>query len=187
MAETGEKFLLRQRRQSCGRNWQRQKQKSQSCGRNWRKVPSTAETEDKPTLQRLSLNLDSMFAHKPDQIELQLDWSQLPYSEYLSLVPQEVAQPSITQKAHYIKLATPLGSWDQDGENEIFLLHKCVSKSLPKKVSKRSQRYHSRILWRNITATLQQNSVTEFCDRILQQRYNRTVSQQNFVAEHNNI
>ena len=35
-AETGEKFLLRQKLE-----------KSLFCGRNWRKVPSTAETEDK--------------------------------------------------------------------------------------------------------------------------------------------
>ena len=28
------------------------------------KCPSTAETKDKPTLQRLPLDLDSMFAHK---------------------------------------------------------------------------------------------------------------------------
>ena len=33
------------------------------CGRNWRKVPSTAETEDKPTLQRLPLDFNSMFTH----------------------------------------------------------------------------------------------------------------------------
>ena len=39
--------------------------------------------------------------HKLDQIELQLDWSQLPYSEYLSPVPQEAAQPDITKKAYY--------------------------------------------------------------------------------------
>ena len=62
-------------------------QKSQSCGRNWRKIPSAVETEDKLTLQLLPLDLDSTFAHKPDQIELQLDWSQLLYSENLDLVP----------------------------------------------------------------------------------------------------
>ena len=39
-------------------------QKSQTCGRNWRKVLSAAEIEDKPILQRLSLDLDSTFAHK---------------------------------------------------------------------------------------------------------------------------
>ena len=38
-------------------------EKSSSCGRNWRKVPSTAETEDKPTLQRLPLDFNSMFTH----------------------------------------------------------------------------------------------------------------------------
>ena len=39
--------------------------------------------------------------HKADQIELQLDQSQLPYSEYLGLIPQEAAQPDLTKKAHY--------------------------------------------------------------------------------------
>ena len=38
-------------------------EKSSFCGRNWRKVSSVAETEDKPTLQRLSLDLDSTFVH----------------------------------------------------------------------------------------------------------------------------
>ena len=38
-------------------------EKSSFCSRNWRKVPSMAETEDKPILQRLPLNLDSTFAH----------------------------------------------------------------------------------------------------------------------------
>ena len=32
-------------------------QKSQPYGKNWRKVPSTVETEDKPTLQRLPLDI----------------------------------------------------------------------------------------------------------------------------------
>ena len=44
----------------------------------------------------------------------------------------QVAAQQNTKKAHYIKMATPLGSWDQDGENEIFLHCKHVSKSLPK-------------------------------------------------------
>ena len=39
-------------------------EKSSFCGRNWRKVPFAAEIEDKPTLQRLPLDLDSTFAHK---------------------------------------------------------------------------------------------------------------------------
>ena len=101
--ETKEKFLLRQKHQSCDRNWQRQKQKSQFCSRNWRKVLSAAETEDKPTLQLLPLDLDSMFAHKPDQIELQLDQFQLLYSENLDLVPQEAAQPNITKRPTILK------------------------------------------------------------------------------------
>ena len=114
--------------------WQKL-EKSSFCGRNQRKVPSTAETEDKhhvlPTVSVLLVD-EAQFAHKSDQIELQLDRSQLHYSEYLGLILQEVAQPDTTKKAHYIKLATPLGSQDQDGENEIFLPRKHVSKSSPK-------------------------------------------------------
>ena len=99
-------------------------------------------------------------------------------------------------------MATPLGSWDQDGENEIFLPCKHVSKSLPKqdmqmflnlssytlrKVSKTSQQSYSRILWQNIAATLQQDSaVAEFCGR-MQQCYSRTVPQQNSVAKCGNV
>ena len=56
-----------------------------------------------------------------------------------------------------------------------------------KKVSKTSQQHHSGILWWSITTPLQQNSVAEFYGKILQQRYNRTVSQQNSVAEHSNV
>ena len=40
---------------------QQKLEKSSFCGR---KVPFAAETKDKPTLQRLPLNLDSTFAHK---------------------------------------------------------------------------------------------------------------------------
>ena len=39
-------------------------EKSSFYNKNWRNVPSVAETEDKPTLQRLPLDLDSTFAHK---------------------------------------------------------------------------------------------------------------------------
>ena len=39
--------------------------------------------------------------HMSNQIELQLDRSQFPYSEYLRPIPQEAAQPNITKKAHY--------------------------------------------------------------------------------------
>ena len=56
------------------------------------------EIEDKPTLQRLPLDLDSTFVHKSDQIELQLDQFQPLYSEHLGLVPQEAAQPNITKR-----------------------------------------------------------------------------------------
>ena len=38
--------------------------------------------------------------HKLDQSELQLDQSQLSYSEHLSPAPQETAQPNIVKKAH---------------------------------------------------------------------------------------
>ena len=76
-------------------------QKSQSCGRNWRKVTSAAKTKDKHhVLLAVSVHLadETQFAHKPDQIELQLDWSQLPYSEYSGPIPQEAAQPTLTTK-----------------------------------------------------------------------------------------
>ena len=56
-----------------------------------------------------------------------------------------------------------------------------------RKVSKTSQQYCSGILWWSITTTLQQNSVVEFCGKILQQHYNRIVSQKNFVAKHSNV
>ena len=59
--------------------------------------------------------------HKPAQIELQLDWSQLPYSEILghiiaggSPAHYRRRQPNPTKKGPYIKLATPLGSWEAD-------------------------------------------------------------------------
>ena len=76
-------------------------EKSSFCGRNWRKVTSTAETEDKhhvlPAVNILLAD-ETQFAHKPDQIELQLDWSQLPYSEYSDPISQEAAQPTLTTK-----------------------------------------------------------------------------------------
>ena len=88
--ETGEKFLL----------WQKL-EKSSSCGRNWRKVTSAAEIVDKHhVLPAVSMLLadETQFAHKPDQIELQLDRSQLPYSEYSGPLPQEATQPTLTTK-----------------------------------------------------------------------------------------
>ena len=42
---------------------QQKLEESSFCGRNWRKVLSAAETEDKPTLQCLPLDLDSTFVH----------------------------------------------------------------------------------------------------------------------------
>ena len=36
--------------------------------------------------------------HKPAQVELQLDWSQLPYPEYLGPLSQKVAQPNAQYK-----------------------------------------------------------------------------------------
>ena len=53
------------------------------------------------------------------------------------------------------------------------------------KVFKTSQKYHGRILWH---ATLQQNStIAEFYGKISQQRYNKTVPQQNSVVVCNYI
>ena len=66
-----------------------------------KKKTSTAETEDKHhILPAVSVLLadETQFAHKPDQIELQLDRSQLPYLEYLDPIPQEAAQPTLTTK-----------------------------------------------------------------------------------------
>ena len=40
--------------------------------------------------------------HKPDQSELQLDQSRLPYSKHLGQISQEAAQPNIAKKAHHI-------------------------------------------------------------------------------------
>ena len=84
------KFLLRQKLE-----------KSSFCGRNWRKVTSAAETENKHhVLLTVSMLLadKTQFAHKSDQIELQLDQSQLPYSKYSGPIPQEAAQPTLTTK-----------------------------------------------------------------------------------------
>ena len=36
--------------------------------------------------------------HKPAQVEMQLDWSQLPYLEYSNLLLQKVAQPNAQYK-----------------------------------------------------------------------------------------
>ena len=89
-AEIGEKFLLQQKLE-----------KSSFCSRNWRKVSSAAEVEDKhhilPVVSVLLAD-EAQFAHKPDQIELQLNRSQLPYLDYLGPIPQEVAQPTLTTK-----------------------------------------------------------------------------------------
>ena len=54
--------------------------------------------------------------HKPVQVELQLDWPQLPYSETLGPITAggSPAQRIIRKKGPYIKLATPLGSWEAD-------------------------------------------------------------------------
>mgnify|MGYP007088589915 CR=1 FL=1 len=60
---TAESFTAQQTILLHNRKFYRIAEKS-VCGRNWRKVPSVAETEDKPTLQRLPLDLDSTFAHK---------------------------------------------------------------------------------------------------------------------------
>ena len=94
---TAESFATQQKKSIL---WQKL-EKNSFCGRNWRKVPSAAETKDKHhVLPAVSVFLadEAQFAHKPDQIELQLDRSQLPYSEYLGPIPQEVAQPTLTTK-----------------------------------------------------------------------------------------
>ena len=59
--------------------------------------------------------------HKPAQVELQLDQPQLLYSEILgpiiaggSPAHYRRRQPNPTKKGPYIKLATPLGSWEVD-------------------------------------------------------------------------
>ena len=59
--------------------------------------------------------------HKLAQVELQLDRPQLPYSETLGSIiaggsPAHYRrrQPNPTKKGPYIKLATPLGSWEAD-------------------------------------------------------------------------
>ena len=59
--------------------------------------------------------------HKSAQVELQLDRSQLPYSEILgpiiaggSPAHYRRRQPNPTKKGPYIKLATLLGSWEAD-------------------------------------------------------------------------
>ena len=80
--------------------WQKL-EKSSFCSRNQRKVSSAAETENKhhvlPAVSVLPAN-EAQFAHKSDQIELQLNRSQLPYSEYSGPIPQEAAQPTLTTK-----------------------------------------------------------------------------------------
>ena len=95
-----EKLVMQQKLEKssfCGKKLE----KSLFCGRNWRKVPSTAETEDKhhilPTVSMLLAN-ETQFAHKLGQIKLQLDRSQLSYSEYQGPIPQEVARPNSTKK-----------------------------------------------------------------------------------------
>ena len=67
----GEKSILRQKLEKSSfysKNWRKDSlaaeigEKSVR-GKNWRKVPSAVEIEDKLTLQRLPLDLDSTFAH----------------------------------------------------------------------------------------------------------------------------
>ena len=73
--------------------------------------------------------------HKSAQVELQLDRPQLPYSEILGPIiaggsPAHYCrkQPNPTKKGPYIKLATPLGSWEADrgeGKENIALRKQC--------------------------------------------------------------
>ena len=61
-------------------------------------IMSTCHDLFRITLPTISMLLadEVQFAHKPDQVEFQLDRSQLLYLEHLGLVPQEAAQPSTT-------------------------------------------------------------------------------------------
>ena len=52
-----QKTLLHSRKFYCTAENFTTHQKSQPYGKNWRKVPSAVETEDKPTLQRLPLDI----------------------------------------------------------------------------------------------------------------------------------
>ena len=63
-------------------------------------IISTCYNSSKTVLPVVSILLANKvkFVHKPDQVELQLDRSQLPYSEHSSLILQEVAQPTLTTK-----------------------------------------------------------------------------------------
>ena len=89
-AETGEKFLLRQK--------QRISPLCTQAGPNWVAIGPVST----PILRKF----------RPSTVEGSL-------AQY-------------NKKAHHIKMATSLESWDQDGENKIFLPRKHVSKSLPK-------------------------------------------------------
>ena len=50
--------------------------------------------------------------HKPGQSELQLDQSQLLYSDHLGPVQQETTQPNVAKRPTTFKLATSMGSWE---------------------------------------------------------------------------
>ena len=75
------------------------------------------------------------FVHKSAQVELQLDRPQLPYSEILGPIiaggsPTHYRRRQLnpTKKGRYIKLATPLGSWEADrgeGKENSALLKQC--------------------------------------------------------------
>ena len=99
------------------------------------------EIEDKPTLLRLPLNLDSTFVHKPDQIELQLDQFQPLYSENLGLVVQEATQPNITKRPAIgdnmtIEVTICGFWWEREGHNSAWnSINKTPNVLMPKENS----------------------------------------------------
>ena len=135
-AETGEKSVLRQKLEKssfCGRNWKKNNLAAEIGGnsvrgRNWRKVPSTVETEDRHhVLPAVSVPLanETQFAHKPDQVELQLDRSQLPCSEILWPIIAGVSpahycrrQPNPTKKGPYNKILCKRGKGKNFGPSK---------------------------------------------------------------------
>ena len=96
-----QKALLHSRKLHCTVESFATQQKKSVLRQKLEKKTSAAETEDKyHVLPDVSVLLadKTQFAHKPDQIELQLDRSQLPYSKYSGPIPQAAAQPTLTTK-----------------------------------------------------------------------------------------
>ena len=114
-AETGEKFLLRQKLE-----------KSFFCGKNREQAPHPTRRKRAPGKRGIVCAQAG-----PNWVAVGLLSTPL-----LKILGPNTAGGSPAhfnhKKAHCIKMATPLGNWDQNRENEIFLPHKHVSKSLPK-------------------------------------------------------